>query len=373
VTTLAYADPMTERGSAALRRWEPVLIVGTGLIGTSVGLALARAGVTAQLADSNRGAAQVAAVRGAGIGRQEGTSPGLVVVATPPDHLADEIVAALSAYPDAIVTDVGSIKAGPLTSVRDQVPAAQAARYVGGHPMAGSERSGPLAAAADIFDGRSWAVTPAAGADPAAIEAVEALAGICGASVVRMDAVEHDQAVARMSHLPHLMAALTAARLPGTPATHLQLGGQGIRDVTRIAASDPALWRQIVLANADPLHDLLRQLRDQLDDLVDALDDDRPGPLDALLASGVAGAALIPGKHNAPAEVLATVTVHVPDRPGELAALFAAAGKASVNIEDLRIDHDPGRDYGLVEIDVNEARADDLVEALASGGWSAHR
>jgi prephenate dehydrogenase len=364
---------VTERGGAALLPWEPVLIVGTGLIGTSVGLALARVGVTAQLADANRGAAQVAAGRGAGVGRQEGTRPGLVLVATPPDHLADEIVAALWAYPAAVVTDVGSIKAGPLAGVRDRVPAAQAARYVGGHPMAGSERSGPLAAAADIFDGRSWAVTPAADADPRSVEAVETLAGICGASVVRMDPVEHDRAVARMSHLPHLMAALTAARLPGTPATHLQLGGQGIRDVTRIAAGDPALWRQIVLANADPLRDLLRQLRDQLDELVDALGDARAGPLDALLAGGVAGTALIPGKHNAPAEVLATVTVHVPDRPGALAALFAAAGEVSVNIEDLRIDHDPGRDYGLVEIDVNVDRADDLIEALAGGGWSAHR
>jgi prephenate dehydrogenase len=359
--------------AAALHPWEPVLIVGTGLIGTSVGLALARAGVTAQLTDSNHGAAQVAAVRGAGIGRQQNTTPGLVVVATPPDQLVEEIAAALSTYPNAVVTDVGSIKAGPLAGVHLQVPDTEAGRYVGGHPMAGSERSGPLAAAADIFDGRSWAVTPDAAADPDAVEAVETLARACGGSVVRMDPVEHDQAVARMSHLPHLMAALTAARLPGTPAEHLRLGGQGIRDVTRIAASDPALWRQIVLANAAPLHDLLRQLRDQLDEVVDALGSARPEALDTLLASGVAGTTLIRGKHNAPVEVLATVTVHIPDRPGELAALFAAAGEASVNIEDLRIDHDPGRDYGLVEIDVNADRADALIDALSGAGWSAHR
>jgi prephenate dehydrogenase len=365
---------MTEPARASvLHPWEPVLIVGTGLIGTSVGLALARAGVTAQLTDSNRGAAQVAAVRGAGIDHQRDTTPGLVLVATPPDHLVAEIAAALSAYGGAVVTDVGSIKAGPLAGVRREVPVADAARYVGGHPMAGSERSGPLAAAADIFDGRSWAVTPGAGADPRAIEAVETLARVCGGSVVRMDPLEHDHAVARMSHLPHLMAALTAARLPGTPAEHLRLGGQGIRDVTRIAASDPTLWRQIVLANAVPLRDLLRQLRDQLDELVDALGDARAEPVDTLLASGVAGTTLIRGKHNAPVEVFATVTVHVPDRPGELAALFAAAGAASVNIEDLRIDHDPGRDYGLVEIDVNAERADGLIDALTRGGWSAHR
>ena len=363
---------MTEPGSTALRPWEPVLIVGTGLIGTSVGLALARAGVTAQLADSNRSAAQVAAVRGAGIG-QEGTRPGLVLVATPPDHLADEIVAALVAYPDAVVTDVGSIKAGPLAGVRDRVTVAQAARYVGGHPMAGSERSGPTRGGSRHLRRAVLGGHAGRGCRSASGRSRRDVGP--GLWCLRRP---DGPGRARPGGGPDVAPAAPDGRVdrgpaPGHPGD--APSARWARDSRRhrIAASDPGLWRQIVLANAVPLRELLRQLRDQFDELVDALGDARAGPLDVLLASGVAGTALIPGKHNAPAEELATVTVHVPDRPGELAALFAAAGKASVNIEDLRIDHDPGRDYGLVEIDVNDDRVDDLIEALAGGGWSAHR
>jgi prephenate dehydrogenase len=362
---------MTE--GLGLHPFEPVLIVGTGLIGTSVGLALARAGVTAQLADANRSAELVAAGRGAGVRRPAEAAPGLVVVATPPDHLAEAIADALVSYPHAFVTDVGSVKAAPLTAVRKRVDESDAQRYVGGHPMAGSERSGPLAAAGDIFDGRSWAITPAADVDPAAVDAVETLARVCGSVTVRLDPEEHDRAVARMSHLPHLMAVLTASGLPDVPAEHLRLGGQGIRDVTRVAASDPVLWRQIVTANAGPLRDLLLGLREQLDAVVESLDKGDPSAIDTLLTRGVQGTAMLPGKHNAPTELLATVIVHVPDRPGALAALFAAVGEAAVNIEDLRIDHDPGRDFGLVEMDVREQRADTLITALASDGWAAHR
>lgn len=356
-----------------LRPVEPVLIVGTGLIGTSVGLALARAGVTAQLTDADRSAELVAAGRGAGVHRPSAAAPGLVIVATPPDHLTDEIATALVSYPCAFVTDVGSVKAGPLAGVRQRVSESDARRYVGGHPMAGSERSGPLAAAGDIFDGRSWAVTPGADVDPAAVEAVETLARVCGSVAVRLDPYEHDRAVAQMSHLPHLMAVLTAAGLPDVPTEHLRLGGQGIRDVTRIAGSDPELWRQIVSANSGPLCEILIGLRDQVDTIVDALTTGDTGVIDELLARGVAGTALLPGKHNAPTELLATVIVHVPDQPGALAALFAAVGEAAVNIEDLRIDHDPGRDFGLVEMDVREQRADTIVAALTADGWAAHR
>ncbi len=359
----------------------PVLICGTGLIGTSVGLALARAGIAARLSDTNPAALRVAAGRGAG--RQadiDGSDcpPRLVVVATPPADLSDEIVGALRAHPDAVVTDVGSVKAEPLAEVTARLGRRDCARYVGGHPMAGSERSGPMAAAADIFDGRSWAVTPAAEADPAAVAMVELLAVTCGSAVVRMAPVDHDRAVARMSHLPHLMAVLTAARLVDAPDSHLRLGGQGIRDVTRIAAGDPVMWRQIVVANAAPLRELLADLRVQLEILdgslagpnLEAAD---TGALDALLAAGVAGTNLLPGKHNRPARPLVTVTVQIPDEPGSLAALFTTAAAAEVNIEDLRIDHDPGRAFGLVEIDVVEDRADALIAALRDNTWPAHR
>ena len=127
----------------------------------------------------------------------------------------------------------------PLAAVAARVGAAELSRYVGSHPMAGSERSGPLAASAALFDGRPWAITPHPGADPRAVGLVESLVLECGASPRRMEPAEHDRAVARISHLPHLAAVLVAGRLAHAPEEHLALSGQGVRDVTRVAASDP--------------------------------------------------------------------------------------------------------------------------------------
>nr|MBA3310075.1 prephenate dehydrogenase/arogenate dehydrogenase family protein [Nocardioidaceae bacterium] len=208
---------------------------------------------------------------------------------------------------------------------------------------------------------------------PEAVATVEALAEACGAVVVHMQTDEHDLAVARISHLPHLVAALTAGQLAHAPAEHLALSGQGVRDVTRIAAGDPELWRQIVTANAAALTQLLSQVRDSVDEMVASLvagDGERVGEM---LAAGVAGTSAIPGKHGGPQLVLESVTVAIPDQPGALARLFSDAGDAGVNIEDLRIDHDPARRYGLVEIDVAAASAGALIDVLHARGWSAHR
>lgn len=353
----------------------PVLVVGTGLLGTSIGLALSRRGVRVLLRDVNPQNITIATSVGAGVDAATVVDPTdvqLVVVAVPPDHLAEEIVSALG-HGRAVVTDVGSVKAAPLRAVADRVEPAELARYVGSHPMAGSERSGPFAASSALFDGRPWAVTPHAGADPAAVELVTALATVCGATPVSLTPEQHDEAVARISHLPHLLAALVAGRLADAPAEHLALSGQGVRDVTRIAAGDPALWQQIIAGNADAVGEILTTVRDELDALLEAIrggDRERVG---ALLARGVAGTVAIPGKHGGPAQPTAEVYVTVPDHPGELARLLADVGDIGVNIEDLRIDHDPGRPVGLVELIVATDRADFLKGALEGRGWTSHR
>jgi prephenate dehydrogenase len=366
---LARLAGVVDPADAALRSG-PVLVVGAGLIGTSVGMALGREGIRVHLRDVDATVAHVAASRGAGTDAQLDAEPSAVVVATPPERLAESIADALAEFAGAVVTDVGSVKASVLRDVRSH--ASDVSRYVGGHPMAGSERSGPLASAPDLFDGRSWAVVAHSDSAPAAVAVVEALARACGASVVRMDAEQHDVAVARVSHLPHLVAALTAALLRSAPDDHLALSGQGVRDVTRIAASDPVLWGQIVSANAVAIAPLLAELRDELDGLVSSLQDDAAEAVGKLLEAGVAGAAAVPGKHGGPVLDLSAVTVAIPDRPGALAELFAHVGEAGVNIEDLRIDHDPGRQYGHVEIDVAADQADRLVEALTARAWTAH-
>ncbi|MEP6667047.1 MAG: prephenate dehydrogenase [Nocardioidaceae bacterium] len=349
----------------------PVLVVGVGLIGASVGMALQRAGIQTYLRDTDATAAHVAASRGAGSDKLAPRDVGLVVVATPPDFLGAEIEAALKAYPGAVVTDVGSVKAKPLAALVDR--GVDARRYVGGHPMAGSERSGPLASAPDLFDGRTWAVVARDDSLPEAVARVEWLARTCGAVVVPMETEDHDLAVARISHLPHVVAALTAGQLSRAPEAHLALSGQGIRDVTRIAAGDPALWRQIIAANAAPLKELLLAVRAGLDELVESLSNQDHGRLEAVLAAGAAGTAVIPGKHGGPSIALAAVSVAIPDEPGALARLFADTGDAGVNIEDIRIDHDPARAFGLVELDVSETSADRLIEALRARDWAAHR
>ena len=137
-----------------------------------------------------------------------------------------------------------------------------------------------------------------------------------------------------------------AGRLAGAPAEHLALSGQGVRDVTRIAASDPALWQQILGANAGAVTDLLGELREQLDDLIAAVRDDEREALHRILSAGVSGTQAIPGKHGGPVRPMRSVFVSVPDQPGELARLFGDAGEIGVNIEDVHIDHDPGRPVG---------------------------
>jgi len=347
---------------------QPVLVVGTGLLGTSLGLALRRHQVDVLLSDLVP--EQVRTASGLGAGRPyAGEPPGLVVVAVPPDHVGEEVARWLRES-DAVVTDVGSVKTAPLRALAE---VARLERYVGGHPMAGSERSGPLAASAALFDGRPWAVTPHERSSPSATHAVEELARLAGAAVVRLSPEEHDEAVARTSHLPHLLSVLVAGRLADAPADHLALSGQGVRDVTRVAAGDPALWQQIVTGNAAAVAGLLTQVRDQLDVLIDAVATGDRDSLGEILERGVAGTQAIPGKHGGPVRPTASVFVSVPEHPGELARLFADAGASDVNIEDVHIDHDPARDTGLVELVVDQARSEHLHDSLESRGWETHR
>jgi prephenate dehydrogenase len=352
----------------------PVLVIGAGLLGTSIGLALRRHGIDVLLRDVSPSNVEIATSMGAGVhaATVPDLRPQIVVVAVPPDHLADEVAAALGDG-EAVVTDVGSVKGAPLRAVAARVAADQLSRYVGSHPMAGSERSGPFAASSALFDGRPWAVTPHPGASPEAVELVSALARACDATPVSMAPDEHDAAVARTSHLPHLLAALVAGRLADAPADHLALSGQGVRDVTRIAAGDPSLWQQIIAGNAAAVAGLLADVRDDLDELLDAVRTDSRDRVAALLARGVEGRAAIPGKHGGPAEPTGAVYVAVPDHPGELARLLSDAGQIGVNVEDLRIDHDPGRPVGVVELTVAADRAGFLAESLEGRGWTTHR
>jgi prephenate dehydrogenase len=169
------------------------------------------------------------------------------------------------------------------------------------------------------------------------------------------------------------MAVLTAGRLTDAPAEELELSGPGVRDVTRVAGGDPRLYSQIVGGNAAAVSSLLREVRTQLDELIGALDGGDRGALEALLTRGRAGVEALPAKHGGPARPSTSVFVAIPDEPGVLARLFADVGASGVNVEDLHIDHDLGREVGHLELVVNAASADSLTASLESRGWATHR
>ncbi len=358
----------------------PVRVVGTGLLGASVGLGLRRHGVDVQLADPSRTALALARDVGAGTpAAPDDAEPALVVVAAPPDVTADVVRSELAAHPHAVVTDVASVKGYVLAELR--AAGADLRRYVGSHPMAGRERSGPSAAVPDLFLGRPWVIADSGQSHPDAVLAVRALAVDLGAVPVAMEAGEHDAAVATVSHLPQLAASLVAARLRDVDDAALGLAGQGLRDVTRIAASDPALWTSILAANALAVRSVLVELRADLDAVVTALtdaalatgpEDVAPGALSAIaraIAAGNAGVARIPGKHGGAQRAYSVVSVLVPDSPGELARLLADVGAAGVNLEDLQIEHAAGRPVGIAEISVLPASAEHLQAELTAREW----
>lgn len=356
----------------------PVRIVGTGLLGASIGLSLTTRGVDVVLHDSSRTA--LALARDVGAGRLPSDGDGamrLVVVAAPPDVTAEVVIAELAAHPEAIVTDVASVKG----AVLDELVAAGAdlSRYVGSHPMAGRERSGPTAARADLFAGRPWVIAGSGHSSEDAVLAVRQLAVDLGATPVAMEAREHDAAVAVVSHVPQVIASLVAARLADAPAAALDLSGQGLRDVTRIASSDAPLWTSILAANATAVRSVLMDLRSDLDVVIDALADAATphgtgavGALGALartVSAGNLGVARIPGKHGGAPRHYEIVTVLVPDAPGELARLFADVGDAGVNIEDLQLEHSPRQPVGLAMISVLMGRSEALERELVARGW----
>jgi prephenate dehydrogenase len=246
--------------------------------------------------------------------------------------------------------------------------------------MAGRERSGPLAATEELFEGRPWVLTPTPETDTEVLNLALELVALCRAVPVVMDADAHDRAVALVSHTPHLVSSMVAARLQHAEETAVRLCGQGIRDVTRIAASEPGMWMDILSANPGPVADVLADLAGDLTETVEALRalqsaDEvkrREGAtgIEDILRRGNAGQAKVPGKHGSAPKSYEVVAVLIGDQPGELARLFADAGRAGVNIEDVRIEHSTGQQAGLVQLMVEPSAAPGLAAALRERGWS---
>lgn len=360
----------------------PVLVIGAGLLGASAGLGLRNLGYTVYISDISPTVEAVAEDIGAGTSLRAVAEewdaeagfvlePQLVVVAAPPDVTAELVIKALEDYPHAFVIDLASVKSGILADVL--ASGADATRYLGTHPMAGREKSGPVAARGELFAARPWVLCEHPLVRRELVKLAQQVAVELGSTVTFLDASEHDRTVALISHVPQVMSSLLASRLQDTPLYALGLAGQGLRDTTRIAASDPNLWVQILAANAQPVVETLYGVREDLERLISTLEAPTGSgsrlDIAQLMSEGNHGVARIPGKHGGAPRAFAQLTVLVDDTPGTLSRLLHEIGELGVNLEDLRLEHSPGAPVGMAEISVNPSEHEKLVDDLTGRGW----
>lgn len=361
---------MSDVVAAPARVQGAVRIVGAGLLGASIGLALRAKGVDIILDDASPSQLRLAIDYGAGRAATPADEPAVVVICVPPDVTAQAIERELIAFPGAVVTDVASVKLEPYRALLAR--GVDLTRYIGSHPLAGRERGGAISARADLFLGRPWVICRDAETPAWALAQVEGLALDLGTIPMEMTPEEHDRYVALVSHTPQLVASLLAAQLQEAEEGAIQLAGQGLRDTVRIASSAPELWVQILSANHDEVLPVLEQLSADLGAVITALrDPELPGARRALadtIAAGNAGVARLPGKHGQNRR-FASIVVLLDDRPGQLGALFTELGEIGVNIEDLRLEHSPGANIGLAEVQVLPEVKQRTIDDLESRGW----
>jgi prephenate dehydrogenase len=323
-----------------------VAILGAGLIGGSIGLALKRAGTVERIIayDRSETTARRSVERGAADAAADSPAAAvvdadIVFVATPVLSIADVVRAAVPGLrAGTILTDVGSTKSRVVNDIETFLDSGF--DFVGGHPMAGTEEEGIEAAQASLFDGAWWILTPTERARPEAYRTLHGLVGSMGCQVLALTPTEHDDLMAIVSHVPHL----TATGLMNLATDHgrekaslLALAAGGFRDVTRVAASNPDIWIDICLQNRDAIVEALGEFAGRLTYLQDLI---ARGDTDALRAQFLAareGRRGLPGKQAA--GELVEILIPVPDRPGVLAEVTTLVGALGVNIEDLQITH----------------------------------
>ena len=342
-----------------------VRIVGSGLIGTSIGLGLVQRGIAVEMVDSDPLAQALAKDLTGGVVVPD---PELVILALPTSALSQVIQREIVLNPQSTFMDVGSVKSEVVLQVKT-FPGLST-RFLPTHPMAGREIGGAGSARADLFQGRSWILTPEADCAPESKNLVLELITILGATPIELSAEDHDAAVAKISHLPQIAASLVAKQLTGTPAEWMELAGQGLRDTTRIAGSDEKLWKEIIYSNRAEISELLISLQNDLTQMIKSLDD--PAKIADLIAAGRDGKALIPGKHGGKAREYSYLPIVIDDKPGQLGAIFNECAAMQVNVEDLNIEHSPGQLSALITLSLSADDADKLSAHLTSIGWNVH-
>jgi prephenate dehydrogenase len=348
-------------------------VVGTGLMGTSVALAAKRRGATVSGWDPDEQALASAAARGA-VDERAGSlaeavrDAELAVVAAPIAQLPAQVAATLAASGDATtVTDVGSTKASVVAAANGSP------RFVGGHPICGSEARGAEHATAELFEGATWFVTPTAQTDPERHRLLHGFVTDLGATPVAIDPIAHDRLVALTSHVPHVLANIVvnqtgATRVEGHDP--LMNAGGSLRDMTRVAGANPRIWIDIFLDNAAAVREALAEHRRRIDQVEAALEQGDAGFLARWIGEASQNRRRMLERAYPDPGALQRLRVHVPDRPGILAGITQALGAERINIEDFELEHfSPERGGTLTVLVTGEGEAQRAAELLEAQGY----
>jgi prephenate dehydrogenase len=358
---------------------ERLAVLGTGLIGTSIAMAALRrgdvvAGFDPDAAVLRRAAERAPGLRAVGSVREAASTATLVFVCAPVPVAAAVAIEALEAG-GAVVSDVASVKSQVVLDVERGSRPELRSRFVGGHPMGGSERSGPDAASPALLDGAVWVLTPDAETDPSAVGSLSSWIEGVGARPVVMDAKRHDRLVAFVSHLPQVASTalmdVAASEEAGEPDILLLAAG-GFRDLTRLASSNPRLWSEILLANRVAIADAIERYAERLLALRDSVAGGLGDDVERTFVSAKDARLSLAAKPTVRTGV-AVLQIPVPDRPGVLAELAAALGAAEVNIEDLQIVHSPEGGRGTVHVTVAAGSAAAAERAIDASGFEPLR
>lgn len=341
-------------------------VVGLGLIGASLALALKEAGWRVTGEDRHDETFTMALASGIIEDGPLSDEHTLVVVATPAGSVSDVANRVLARFvrSDLIVTDVAGVKNAIVADVIDQ-------RFLGGHPMAGSELRGLRGAREDLFHGCNWVLTPTESTEPALYSTLHGILREIGANVVAVSAEDHDRLVSLASHVPHLLAGALmneAAEAAKEDAVLLQLAAGGFRDMTRVAAGDPTIWPDILFENRDAITTTLASLEARLAQLRTSLTNDDHKVIEESLQTAAEARRQLPGRALS-SENLAYLRVQISDQPGSLATVTRAASELLINIYDIEISHGIEGVAGTLLLAVDALQASTLSDALRQLGF----
>jgi prephenate dehydrogenase len=346
---------------------QSIRVVGAGLIGTSIGLKMKSLGCKVEIIDTDTNSMKLAQDL---VKSEKLSEPELIIIAVSVDANAKVVIEQINNNPKSIVCDLASVKSDLLLQV-DKL-SAHPENFVSLHPMAGREVNGAENSRADLFEGRAWIGISDSLKNKKNNKIIESFVSGCGGVLYWLTSKEHDDTVALLSHLPQILSSLLASKLNDVDPNKLNLAGQGLRDVTRLAASDAKLWAQILTSNKDSIQPLLEDFIASLTKLQDSLNSTNQDQVAAILNRGITGKARIPGKHGAKNRDYTFLPIVIDDKPGQLASIFNECAKVDVNIEDLSIEHSPGQETGLITLSLSAQDCEKLSEHLISKGFRVH-